>query len=84
MTALWHDLRLAARGLLRSPGYAAVAVLTLGVGIGAATALFSVVSGVLLRPLPYPDPDRIVRVWEVSPRGNPLRTARVDPMAALR
>jgi putative ABC transport system permease protein len=77
MTALLSDLRLAARGLMRSPGYAAVTVLMLGIGIGAATALFSVVQGVLLRPLPYPDPDRIVRVWEVSPRGNPLNVT--DP-----
>jgi putative ABC transport system permease protein len=77
VTSLWHDVRLAARGLMRSRGYAAVAVLMLGIGTGAATALFSVVQGVLLRPLPYPDPDRIVRVWGASPRGNPLNAT--DP-----
>jgi putative ABC transport system permease protein len=77
MTLLLQDLRFAVRGLARNPGYAGVAVLTLGIGIGAATALFSVVHGILLRPLPYPEPDRIVQVWEVSSRGTPLNVT--DP-----
>ncbi|HUF30266.1 MAG TPA: ABC transporter permease, partial [Gemmatimonadaceae bacterium] len=53
----------------RTPGFAAVTVLTLAVGIGSATAIFSVVQGVLLSPLPYPDPDRIVQLWQVNEGG---------------
>lgn len=64
-----HDLRYAARLLARTPGFTLAAVATLALAIGATTALFSVVRGVLLRPLPYPDPERIVYVWEASPRG---------------
>ena len=64
MRKLWDDLRLAFRGLRRWPGFAAAVVATLALGIGGNVALFSVVDGVLLRPLPYPDPDRMVIVWE--------------------
>src|SRR5262249_10805379 len=64
-----HDLRYACRNLIGSPGFAAVGVLTLALGIGANTAIFSFVDGVLLRPLPYRDADRIVRVLEKPPRG---------------
>ncbi|MEZ5317528.1 MAG: ABC transporter permease [Vicinamibacterales bacterium] len=60
---MWDDIRVGLRTNLRSPGFAALAVITLALGIGANTAIFSVVSGVLLRPLPYPDPDRVVAVW---------------------
>ena len=56
------DLKYAVRGLRRRPGFATVVVLTLALGIGATTAVFSVVNGVLLRPLPFPDPERIVRL----------------------
>jgi putative ABC transport system permease protein len=70
MDALRHDLRFGLRSFLRSPGFSAVTVLTLALGIGATTAIFSVVYGVLLRPLPYPDADRIVRVWQLDKDGN--------------
>jgi predicted permease len=63
---LRRDLRLAFRSLRRTPVYAVVAILTIAVGIGVTTAVFSVVDGVLLRPLPYPEPDRLVRLSERS------------------
>ena len=62
MKNLWQDIRYGIRTLARQPGFAAVVVLTLALGIGANTAIFSVVYGVLLRPLPYPHPDRITQI----------------------
>lgn len=59
------DMRYGTRQLLKAPGFALVAVLTLAAGIGATSAIFSVVNGVMLRPLPYPEPERVVRVMEV-------------------
>jgi predicted permease len=67
MWALIQDLRYGSRGLAKNPGFAAVAVIALALGIGANTAIFSVVNGVLLRPLPYRDPDRLMRLSERSP-----------------
>jgi putative ABC transport system permease protein len=64
MQELFQDLRYGLRTLLRTPGFTLVALLTLALGIGANTARFSIVHGVVLRPLPYPEASRIVRVWE--------------------
>jgi predicted permease len=77
MTSLLLDVRHALRVLARNASVTALAVLTLALAIGATTAVYSVVDGVLLRPLPYPSPDRLVAVWEVNHRGTYSRLA--DP-----
>jgi putative ABC transport system permease protein len=74
-TMLVHDFRQGVRMLVRAPGFAAAAVLTVGLGIGATAAIFSVMYAVVLRPLPFPEPDRLVRIWEVTPQGEDFSTS---------
>ncbi len=64
---VFSEIGIASRRLLRSPMFSLVAVVTLAVGVGASAAIFSVVQGVLIRPLPYPESDSLVGVWHTSP-----------------
>ncbi len=73
-----RDIRFAFRTLSRAPFFTVIALLTLALGIGATTAIFTVVDGVLLRPLPYPEPQRIVRLWEVTERSRRVNFSDPD------
>src|SRR6266849_8577380 len=77
MSGLFQNFRFGLRLLRKSPGFTAVALITLMLGIGASTAIFSVVYEVLLRSLPYENPDQIVRLWEVNAQGQ--RVSFADP-----
>jgi len=78
--AIFQDMRFGLRLLRRSRGFAATTIVLLALGIGANTAIFSVISSAFLRPLPFPDPDRLVLLWDdMSSRGGPTR---VEPAAA--
>ncbi|MDX6498758.1 MAG: putative transport system permease protein [Blastocatellia bacterium] len=68
MQSFWQDLRYAARTLVKRPGFTLIAVMTLALGIGASTALFTVVDAALLRGLPYKSPDRLYHLWEKTPQ----------------
>src|SRR6266516_7623661 len=67
METLWHELAFGIRMLFKNPRFTAVAVLSLAIGIGANSAIFSVTNALLLRPLPYKDADRLVILWSRSP-----------------
>ena len=69
MQRLWQDVRFAARLMVRFPGFTAAAVITLALGTGVNTALFSIVNAVLLRPLPFPEADELVQIWRAEPPG---------------
>lgn len=79
---LFRDVQFGVRMLAKNLGFSAVAILTLALGIGANTAIFTVVDAILLRPLPYPEPDRLVRVWESSPKLDVVRNS-VNPLNFL-
>ncbi len=81
MDSLWKDLRFASRVLWKSPGFSAVALLALVLGIGANTAIFSVVNAVLLRPMPFVDADRLVSIRESSPQGRKDNVANPQNVA---
>jgi putative ABC transport system permease protein len=76
VNTLLQEIQLAARSLLKRPGFTSVAVLTLALGIGASTAIFSVLDAVLLRPLPYPNQERIVELRELDDKGNGMPFAQ--------
>src|SRR5450759_3271596 len=78
LSAFLLDLRYGARMLRRTPGFAAIVVAVLALGIGANSAVFSVVNAVLLRPLPYHDPDRLYRLDEIDPKGQPAGVSPAD------
>jgi putative ABC transport system permease protein len=74
---LWQDVRHGVRALWHTPGFTAIALLTLAIGIGANTAIFSVVNSILIQPLPYPQTGRLVAVWQVAP-GLPNFTGKLN------
>src|SRR5262245_42301724 len=88
IAALFRDCRHGVRSLCRTPGFAGITILVLALGIGTTTAVYSIVSAVLLRPLSYPDAERLVRIVDnvpadESPSGAPVRTTQMTQDAFL-
>src|SRR5689334_17919738 len=79
MDTLVQDLRFGLRQLRRTPAFTVAAVLALALGIGATTAVFTVLDRVVLRPLPYPDPDRLAMIWDTNP-SKALTHERISPV----
>ncbi len=75
----WQDVRYAARGLGKNPGFAAAGILSLALGIGASVAIFSLADNLLLRPLPYREPDRLMMVWEFNARHHGMKRNLISP-----
>src|SRR5579871_6402435 len=79
LQTVWQDARYALRGFLRTPAFALTATLTLALAVGGNTTIFSMIRAVLLQPLPWPDPDRLVTIWETNQKQG---TARAFPSSA--
>src|SRR5918997_5858568 len=79
MGTFWQDMKFGVRVLLKSPAFTAVAVLVVALGVGANTAIFSVVNAVLLRPLPFEEPQQLVRVFGTNARRNSFRRPHSFP-----
>src|ERR1700730_13230411 len=79
MENFWADLRLSARSLLKNPGFLIVVVLSLALGIAANSTIFSVLNAILYRPMPYPDPQKLVVIWQVE--HNRPDTQQAPPIA---
>ena len=72
--SITEDTSYALRRFRKAPGYATIAIATIAIGVGANTAIFSVLDAVILNPLPFPEPDRLIQIWET----NPERLVRLD------
>ena len=79
MTSLWHDVVYGFRTMWKKPGFTAVAALSLALGIGANTVVFSLINGLLLRPLDFPEPDRLVWVWSVPLKDRTAQNSTLAP-----
>ncbi len=83
MSTIWQDIRYGGRMLLMKPGFTLIAIITLALGIGANTAIFSVLNAVVLKPLPYDHPEQLVAVWESNPEKRGFEQAGVAPLNYL-